>query len=117
MIRIRLAALAAFALATTPFAAFAAGPADAPFSGRAPTHIDGSSGDGPRLHVPMPDSHDGTRSGASTWLRGGDGAGGPEVVRQGEGSGSAGAPAGVHLDNGSGAGPEVHRYGPVHTGR
>lgn len=116
MIRTRLTIFTALALAAAPIAGFAAG-ADAPFSGRAPTHIDGSSGDGPKLHVPEAGPNDGTRSAANTRLGGGDGAGGAEVVRDGEGSGTAGAPAGVHLDNGSGAGPEVHRYGPAHNAR
>lgn len=108
-------ALAALVLAT-PLAANAAGPSDAPFSGRPPTHIDGTTGDGPKLHVPTTTSHAGNRSGAGLRLEGGGASGGPEVVRRGEGSGNAGTPGGTHIDNGAGDGPEVHQ-GPVHTAR
>ena len=77
-------------------------------SGSAAAHIDGVDGTGPIVHRPAPRPGEGTRDADSAALVGG-GAGGPQKLHLGEGSGNAGWPGGARFGGSSGDGPILLR--------
>ena len=83
-------------------------------SGDAAAHFDGADGAGPIVHRPAPRPGEGTRDADSAVLVGG-GAGGPQKLHLGEGSGNVGWPGGSRFGGASGDGPILLRA-PVHGG-